>query len=101
MTRTDRLSGFDSSGNPTYQTVNTAKYDALGRSVEVDDAFNNKTTTTFTPAGAGPLTKAVTTDPNGGVTTTELEPAWGKETGMTDQGGLRTESDLRPTWSHH
>ncbi|WP_344314696.1 RHS repeat-associated core domain-containing protein [Fodinicola feengrottensis] len=96
VTRTDRLSGFDSSGNPTYQTVNTAKYDALGRSVEVDDAFNNKTTTTFTPAGAGPLTKAVTTDPNGGVTTTELEPAWGKETGMTDQGGLRTEATYDP-----
>ncbi|WP_163506826.1 RHS repeat-associated core domain-containing protein [Fodinicola acaciae] len=96
VTRTDRLSGFDSDGTPRYQTVKTAKYDAIGRATQITDALNNVTTTDFTPSGAGPLTKTTITQANGQTAVTELEPAWGKETAVTDAGGHRTEATYDP-----
>lgn len=96
VTRQDRLSGFDSAGKPVYQTVKTAKYDTIGRATQTTDALNNTTKTDFTPSGAAPLTKTTTTQANGQAAVTELEPAWGKETAITDAGGHRTEATYDP-----
>ncbi|GAA1662669.1 RHS repeat-associated core domain-containing protein [Fodinicola feengrottensis] len=96
VTRTDRLSGFNSDGTPTYQTVSTAKYDPQGRATQVTDALNNTTVTAFTPNGTAPVTKTTVTQANGQQAVTELEPAWGKELAITDQGGRRTEATYDP-----
>jgi RHS repeat-associated protein len=96
VTKTERLKGFGTDGKPVYQTVSTVKYDALGRSIEMADAAEQKTTTTYTPTGAGPVTKVESTKPNGHKTTIELEPAWGQEVALTDEAGKRTEAAYDP-----
>jgi RHS repeat-associated protein len=96
VTRTERLKDFASDGTPQYQTVNTTKYDDLGRAVEMTDVLNQKSTTTFTPAGAAPVTQVESSKPNGQKTTIELEPAWGEQIALTDESGKRTEAAFDP-----
>ncbi|GAA1613438.1 RHS repeat-associated core domain-containing protein [Kribbella sancticallisti] len=96
VTKTERLMGFGSDGKAQYQTVNTTTYDALGRAVEMTDADGQKSTTTYTPTGAGPVTKVESTKPNGHKTSIEFEPAWGEEVAVTDEAGKRTEATYDP-----
>ena len=92
VTKTERLKGFATDGTAQYETVSTMRYDALGRTTEVADALNQKSTTIYTPSGAGPVTKIESSKPNGQKTTIELEPAWGEEVAITDETGKRTEA---------
>ncbi|WP_406834924.1 RHS repeat domain-containing protein [Streptomyces sp. AHU1] len=87
-----RVSGY-TGGLPDYQKVSTATYDALGRPKTTTDALNRSTTTDYTPndTSYGPLTKTVVTDPKGYTSTTEVDPAWGQATKITDANGKITE----------
>ncbi|WP_399144446.1 RHS repeat-associated core domain-containing protein [Streptomyces sp. MK7] len=67
----------DSAGERTptgWQTTATMTYDTLGRPLDVTDADNRTTSTAYTPASSGPLTKTVGTDAKGYKTTTFLDP---------------------------
>ncbi|WP_405061307.1 hypothetical protein OG474_06590 [Kribbella sp. NBC_01505] len=90
-----RLSGFDSAGEPTYQTVGTTAYDDHGRKKTETDPKNNSTTYGYFPAD-GPVTKTTVSLSNGHTTSTELDPAWGQTTKVTDVGGRTTTSERDP-----
>ncbi|MFI5729463.1 RHS repeat domain-containing protein [Kribbella sp. NPDC051587] len=88
ITRAERLSGFDTAGQPTYEPIYTAKYDTQGRQIESVDALNRPTRRTYSPA-YGPITKITDTAPNGQQMVTELEPAFGTETAVQLADGRR------------
>ncbi len=97
VTRTDRLSGFNSGRDAdlpdgVHREVRPAGPGHPGhRRTEQHhgDRF-------FTPNGTAPVTKTTVTQANGQQAVTELEPAWGKELAITDQGGRRTEATYDP-----
>lgn len=97
VTQSQELKAY-SGTTAQYVTTATNTYDALGRVTKVTDALGRATTTAYTPAGAGPVTKTVLTgpDPDGTgpltahVTTTDLDPAWGTPTKTTDANGKIT-----------
>ncbi len=90
-----RLSGFDSAGEPTYQTVATTAYDDHGRKKSETDPKNNSTTYGYFPAD-GPVTKTTVSLSNGHTSSTELDPAWGQSVKVTDVGGRTTTSERDP-----
>ncbi|MFB6722601.1 RHS repeat domain-containing protein [Kribbella sp. NPDC056345] len=96
VTRTERLKGFAADGTPQYQTASEVKYDLLGRTVEMTNSIGQKSTTTYTPTGAGPVTKVESTNQVGQKTAIELEPAWGQQLATTDIAGKRTEATYDP-----
>ncbi|GLX99506.1 polymorphic toxin-type HINT domain-containing protein [Herbidospora sp. NBRC 101105] len=89
VTKTERLSGW--SGGPQYTTVATTVYDAYGRATEVADSASNKTTTAYTHATGGLVSRTTVTNPAGHVTTTDLNPAWGTVTATVDANNKRTD----------
>jgi RHS repeat-associated protein len=93
-TRTEVIDGWD--GGPQYVTTSTTGYDGLGRPVEIADALGRISTTEYTPAGAGPLTKTTTTNPAGHQSVAEMEPAWGVVTTTVDANGRRTDLAYDP-----
>ncbi|WP_165984768.1 RHS repeat domain-containing protein [Streptomyces sp. YIM 98790] len=61
--------------HPTgWQTVMTNTHDALGRVVSATDAAGNTTTTAFTPADGGPVTRITVTNPLGHIERTFYDP---------------------------
>jgi RHS repeat-associated protein len=88
-TRVDTLDDWPS--GPVYVTTARMDYDSLGRPVETTDALGHTSTTAYTPAGPGPLTRTVATNPLGHRNTTMLEPAWGAEAATVDPNGRRTD----------
>ncbi|HWG99191.1 MAG TPA: polymorphic toxin-type HINT domain-containing protein [Pilimelia sp.] len=103
VTRTEQLKAY-SGGTPQYVTVATASHDVHGRVVQSADALGRATTTAYTPATGGPLTRTVVTspDPDGAgaltahVTTTDLDPAFGVPTKVTDPNAKVTEAVYDP-----
>ncbi|GHE54185.1 polymorphic toxin-type HINT domain-containing protein [Streptomyces capitiformicae] len=91
VTRVERVTGYDGS-TAKLQTVNTTKYDALGR---VTDSYDTRGTRVshieYTPAAGGPLTQTVETNALNHATTNEIAPDWGVRTSTTDPNGNRTE----------
>ncbi|MFF4105416.1 RHS repeat-associated core domain-containing protein [Streptomyces sp. NPDC001903] len=92
ITSTYRLSSY-AAGQPVYQTVSTSTYDLLGRPTTATNALGRKVSTAYTPAdtGYGPLTRKVVTDPKNFTATTDIDPAWGAATKLTDANGKVTE----------
>jgi RHS repeat-associated protein len=111
----DVVTTYDDNGNA--KSVKTAKertaassvyvtttndYDLRGRVTAAVDALGRKTTTTYTPDLAGPVTQVASTTPSiaaapaGLVTTTALQPAWGLPTLVTDPNKRRTETTYDP-----
>ncbi|WP_454300489.1 hypothetical protein [Salana multivorans] len=96
-TKVERIASYSGS-SPTYQVVNTATHDAIGRVLTVSDALSRTTTTAYTaPSGGLTTAKTITSqDPDGAgpltphVTTTALDPAWGLPTAVTDPNGKVT-----------
>jgi RHS repeat-associated protein len=95
-TVSEQQDGVDAAGNPSWQTVATMGYDALGRLTSSTDPRTTSdgtttartTTTSYTPAGGGPLTQVATTTPVGADavgTTTSYDPAFGVPTSVVDQ----------------
>ncbi|GGP57366.1 hypothetical protein GCM10010287_65100 [Streptomyces variabilis] len=76
---------------PSWQTVETSGYDALGRVTSTTDAATRTTTTEYTPLTAGPLTKKVVTNPKGHKVTTFLDPRRGLDLRVYDPNLKKTE----------
>jgi RHS repeat-associated protein len=101
ITTTQRLNGYQS-GQPTYQTVGTSTYDALGRPTSTTDAIGRVSTVAYTPAGAGALTQTISktppvVTPDAGTksleTKTTFLPEWGSASQVTDPNGKLTSLD--------
>jgi len=88
-TRVEKLADWNG-GDPVYVTEVRMAYDIHGRPVEETDALGRKTTTVYTPATGGPVTRTSVNNPMGWPTVTDLDPAWGVPTGTTDPNMLRT-----------
>lgn len=89
-------------GAAQYQVTETKTFDQLGRVTSSKDALNRLTTTAYTPADRGPLSKSVTTQPEVTVangtkakfaTTVEYRPEWGVTWKTTDANQRTTELD--------
>jgi RHS repeat-associated protein len=75
-----------------WQKVSATTYDTLGRPVSVSDASTNPpTTTTYTPADAGPLTRTITADPKQYKTVSFLDPRRGAPLRTYDANSKKTE----------
>ncbi|MEV4756555.1 RHS repeat-associated core domain-containing protein [Micromonospora sp. NPDC049559] len=85
-TKTETLSA-----GSTYTTTERKVYDQYGRVTEEYDSLGNKSTTAYTPASGGPVTKTVSTDPKGFTTIRELDPGLGQETAEVSRSGKRTD----------
>jgi RHS repeat-associated protein len=89
-----------------YQVVTRTAYDTYGRAVEVTDAANAKTTTSFVPATDHPVRTVSTTNPLGHVSTVAYEPTIGQPITQTGPNGEHTDADYDPlgrlskTWLH-
>ncbi|ONI87005.1 hypothetical protein ALI144C_10225 [Actinosynnema sp. ALI-1.44] len=83
VTRKEEIVGW-TNGQPVYKTIARATYDTYGRQTETFDVFNQKSTTSYSPAAGAPVTEVVTTNPLGHSTRTKLNPAWGAEEHITD-----------------
>ncbi|WP_169732888.1 RHS repeat-associated core domain-containing protein [Haloechinothrix halophila] len=94
VTRADEIDKWNN--GPVYLTVERTNYDKLGRVVTEYDAKNRKSTTAYTPTGAGPVTKTVKTNPLGHTTTTHQEPAFAEPTAVVDANSKRTDLTLDP-----
>jgi RHS repeat-associated protein len=82
---------------PAYSVIGTSTYDRHGRSLTATDAAGKLTTTAYTPTVGGPLTQTTVTSPatlalpDGMVTTTTVEPAFGQVTMIVDPNMWVTE----------
>ncbi|WP_164410084.1 RHS repeat-associated core domain-containing protein [Streptomyces salinarius] len=74
-----------------WQTVATTTYDSLGRPLTVTDTAGQATSTAYTPADAGPLTRTVSTDPKGYRALTLLDPRRGLTVRAYDINSKKTE----------
>ncbi|WP_327587297.1 type IV secretion protein Rhs [Nonomuraea sp. NBC_00507] len=91
VTRTERLADR-SSGSPVYSQVSKASHDANGRVLESYDALNRRTSTTYNPASAAPVTTTAVTNPmRWAPATTIVEPTWGTPLSVVDANGRRTD----------
>jgi RHS repeat-associated protein len=90
VTAVDQMSNW-SGGTTTYLTVSKSGYDTNGRILDSWDVLNNHSSTAYTPATGGPVTKVVDTNPKLWTTTTTLEPAWGTALSTVDVNGRRTD----------
>ncbi|MFD5114246.1 RHS repeat domain-containing protein [Streptomyces sp. NPDC058391] len=81
---------------PVYQRVSGSTYDTLGRPLTETNALNRTVRTAYVPdaTGYGPLTSKTSTDPKLYTSTTEVDPAWGTATKITDANGNVTEWSL-------
>nr|WP_308405228.1 RHS repeat-associated core domain-containing protein [Streptomyces sp. B93] len=98
-TWTGRVSGYAASAGSDglrpaagWQRTATTTYDALGRAVDVTDAEGHTTSTAYTPATAGPLTKTIVTDPLGHKVTSFLDHRHGQELRVYDANLKKTET---------
>lgn len=97
-TWTGRATGYattaDSNGERTptgWQTVATSTYDGLGRPLSVTDTAGHTTSTAYTPADAGPLTRTISTDPKGNRSATYYDPRRGQALRSYDINLKKTE----------
>ncbi|WP_236743381.1 MULTISPECIES: RHS repeat-associated core domain-containing protein [Nocardiopsis] len=82
-TRTEKLDSY-SGGEPVYQTVQEAEFDAFGNTVAETDAAGGVTTTEYTFTSAGLPETTTETNPLGHTTTTRVDPARGLPVSETD-----------------
>ncbi|WP_428951976.1 RHS repeat domain-containing protein [Streptomyces sp. cg35] len=96
ITASSRVSSYGTDGKPVYQQVSGATYDDLGRPESETDALGRTTRTAYVPddSGYGPLTSETTTDPKLFTSTTEVDPAWGTATKVTDANSNVTEESF-------
>ncbi|WP_351234773.1 RHS repeat-associated core domain-containing protein [Streptomyces sp. NPDC002133] len=92
---TGRAKGYTTANNPVWQKLATTTYDALGRPLTVKDTNDTtKATTTYTPAGVGPVTSSTVANAQGHTTTTLVDFATGAAVKVTDPNGKITESEF-------
>ncbi|NXY96974.1 ricin-type beta-trefoil lectin domain protein [Streptomyces sp. BR123] len=83
-----QVDSADATGTGWVTTART-EYDSLGRTVKVQDASGNATTTTFTPATGVPFSTK-TTNPLGHSSTVKADPGRGSAVQATDANGRKT-----------
>ncbi|MFD8353884.1 RHS repeat-associated core domain-containing protein [Streptomyces coelicoflavus] len=84
--------GSDGQRMPSgWQTTATTTYDTLGRPLTVTDTAGRTTSTTYTPADTGPLTRTLSTDPKGYRSVTYLDPRRGLALRSYDINSKKTE----------
>ncbi|MCJ1715125.1 RHS repeat-associated core domain-containing protein [Curtobacterium sp. VKM Ac-2922] len=91
-TTTQEVDKYDGSA-PHFATSASSTYDALGRVTSNTDVLGRTTTTAYTPASGGPLTKSVTTNPSPfkWASTTTIDPTRGSVLSETaTDGGVTT-----------
>src|SRR5690606_31828065 len=76
--------------DPVWLTTSQVSYDSHGRAVSVSDALGRTTTTAYTPATGGPVTRIATANPLGHTVLSELDQAWGVPLKITDANGRVT-----------
>ncbi|MET9820629.1 MULTISPECIES: toxin C-terminal domain-containing protein [Streptomyces] len=74
-----------------WQTTATTAYDTLGRPLAVTDTEGRTTSTAYTPADAGPLTRTLSTDPKGYRSVSFLDPRRGQALRSYDINSKKTE----------
>jgi RHS repeat-associated protein len=90
-TRSEVLAEWNATpANRVFATASRAVYDGYGRVTESFDALDRKTTTAYTPS-TGPVTAVTVTNPKLWTETSQLEPARGTPTRVTDINGRVTE----------
>ncbi|MEU7907726.1 polymorphic toxin-type HINT domain-containing protein [Actinoplanes sp. NPDC049118] len=90
VTRVDTLNTW-TSGAPVYTTTGRTGYDGLGRENSKTDELGKVTTTTYTPAGPGPVTQTRTLNPLKHEVITDQDPAWAEPTSILDANKKRTD----------
>ncbi|MFE3470853.1 polymorphic toxin-type HINT domain-containing protein [Streptomyces bacillaris] len=88
---TGRAQGYGAAGAVTWQKTSTSTYDTLGRALSVSDAAGETTSTAYTPAAAGPLTRIAVTDPKGHSTVSFLDSRRGQRERVYDENLKKTE----------
>nr|WP_254705995.1 RHS repeat-associated core domain-containing protein [Streptomyces vilmorinianum] len=90
-TWTGRAKGYDGTGTPSWQTLATETYDVLGRTLSTTDAAGHPSSTAYTPATEGPLTRTIHTDAKGFRTAEYLDPRRGVPVRSYDANLKKTE----------
>ncbi|MGW4743528.1 polymorphic toxin-type HINT domain-containing protein [Streptomyces sp. NPDC004290] len=90
-TWTGRAKGYGAAGVVTWQRTATTTYDVLGRALSVTNADDKTSSTAYTPATAGPLTKTIITDPKSHKSATFLDPRRGQAERTFDANQKKTE----------
>ncbi|WP_240138105.1 RHS repeat domain-containing protein [Streptomyces sp. MUM 178J] len=90
-TWTGRAQGYNTAGTPTWQKTSATTFDTLGRPLTVTDAAGNTTSTAYTPAEAGPLTKTISTNAKGHRSVAFLDPRRGQTLRSYDINLKKTE----------
>jgi YD repeat-containing protein len=76
---------------PIWITITRATYDPNGRVAHAFDALNRETTTSLTPATAGPVTSTSATNALGHTVTTSMVKAWQLPASTVDANNARTD----------
>ncbi|WP_431883847.1 polymorphic toxin-type HINT domain-containing protein [Micromonospora gifhornensis] len=86
VTKTEQLKGWAAGTGTVWQVVSQGSYDPTGRPVSATDIKGNVTTTAYTPAVGGPVTKVTTTGPApfNWTSSVEMNPYWGATVKATD-----------------
>ncbi|WP_223874529.1 RHS repeat domain-containing protein [Salinispora fenicalii] len=82
VTKTEQLKDWQS--GTVWQTVSQATHDSAGRELTATDIRGNTTTTAYTPAVGGPVTKVTATGPLNWTSSVETNPYWGSTVRTTD-----------------
>ncbi|XVV15188.1 RHS repeat-associated core domain-containing protein [Actinoplanes sp. CA-131856] len=90
VTRVDKLNSW-TGGAAVYTTTGRTAFDSLGRQVSETDSLGKATTTSYTPAGPGPVTQTKTVNQLGHETITDQDPAWAEPTSILDANKKRTD----------
>ncbi|MEU7998259.1 polymorphic toxin-type HINT domain-containing protein [Micromonospora sp. NPDC049060] len=103
-TKVETLKDWSPSGGTVWLTTGTSTYDAHGRVKDAYDIRGNKTTTTYTPAAGGPVTKVETRNHLDWTTSQDMIPGWGLAKRSTDANSRVTDLQydglgrLRKVW---
>ncbi|GGV69313.1 hypothetical protein GCM10010261_63770 [Streptomyces pilosus] len=99
-TWTGRATGYAATADTTgerlptgWQTVATSAFDTLGRPVRVTDTAGRTTSTEYTPATAGPLTRTTITNPKQYAAVSYLDPRRGLALRSYDINQKKTEQN--------
>ncbi|GAB3505781.1 RHS repeat-associated core domain-containing protein [Phytohabitans suffuscus] len=97
VSKTEQLKNWASGTGTEWQMVSQATYDFAGRPKTSTDIKGNVTTTDYTPAVGGPVTKVATTNTLNWTSDVEVDPYWGSTTKETDPNNRITgESEYDP-----
>ena len=90
LVRTEELEKFNG-GTPVYTRTSTTVYDSNGRVTSASDPRGYTTTTSYTTANGGQVVQTAVTNAKTQTVTTQLAPAWGTPTKVTDANNAVTE----------